>query len=247
MKLLKAMLCAFGFLTVIPAPSRMSFEKKDLGRSMAFYPVVGLFLGGACLGMYHFSLFFFPPFAGLVFALILSILLTGALHIDGFADVCDGFYAGKNKEDILRIMKDSHSGVMAVTGIFCLLLLKLALWFSCFKRGSLSEAFLLAPSVSRWMMVLCAVISPYARAGEGTAKPFVENAGFFEVMVSSVLLFVICYGVSGALALKAALAACVVSLLFLRWTSGKLGGVTGDVLGAVNEICEVSVLMTLSL
>lgn len=214
---------------------------------MMFYPVVGLLLGLLTLGLYKFASHAFTPAMSLTLAFVLGILLTGGLHIDGFADMCDGFYAGKDKAGILAVMKDSHVGTMAVIGVFCLLTLKLSLLFSIFLKGGLSQAFLLTPSISRWVMTVMAASFPYARPEGGTAKPFVESAGKFEVAVASILMMAIAYFFAGTPGILTALFTLVSAFIFMRWVKEKIGGITGDVLGGLNEISEVTALLIFNL
>src|SRR5918996_5870537 len=118
---------AFQFLTILPWPRVEVRYPEDLGGSMAFYPIVGAALGSVMVGVYVVGLEVFPDGVLRPALVVLLIILTGGLHLDGFADVCDGFYAGQTKADVLRIMKDPHLGSMAVVGIISVLLIKVVL------------------------------------------------------------------------------------------------------------------------
>ena len=238
---------AVQFLTTLPIHGNHVREDKDLGRSMMFYPIVGLFMGAITLAIYKLVSYFFLSSVSLVIATIASIVLTGGLHIDGFADMCDGFYAGQDKTGILTIMKDSHIGTMAVIGVFCLLLLKLSLLASLLSRGKLMVAFLIVPSISRWVMTVVAASYPYARAEGGTAKPFVQNAGPTEISLSSVFILIISYFLAGPAGILISFLTVGIALLIMIWVKRKIGGITGDVLGGMNEISEVSALLILNL
>ncbi len=245
--LLRQFICAIQFLTIIPIRGNYVRDEKDLGRSMLFYPIVGLLIGLATLGLYRLASYVFMPIVGMVIAFVGNLVLTGGLHLDGFADMCDGFYAGKDKQGILTIMKDSHIGTMAVLGIFCLLILKLSFFYSLFPKGLLAEAILVIPAISRWVMSVAAGIYPYARAEGGTAKPFVENVGRREIIISSFLIAIISFAILGPAGILLSMATLAVALVFMRWVKSKIGGITGDVLGGLNEISEVCSLFILNL
>lgn len=237
---------AVQFLTIFPLRLRTP-SAKDLGRSMMFYPVVGYLLG--CMIFLSHSIFssvFYQP-ADVALAFIVWLVLSGGLHLDGFADVCDGFYAGKDKESILRVMKDSRVGTMAVLGLFCLLSLKLVFLYDVLRKGYGKEVFFIVPSISRWMMTVAAWMFPYARVEGGTALPFVEHAGTLEAAVSSVFLAVIVYVFSGYSGVMVVMLTFASGHAFLKWVHRKIDGVTGDVLGALNEVSETVALMALSL
>lgn len=233
-------------LTAIPVPGNYVKEEKDLGRSMAFYPLAGLLIGLLTLAVFRLSSLIFTPALSLILAFVANILFTGGLHLDGFGDMCDGFYAGKDKKGILAIMKDSHVGTMAVLGIFCLLILKLALWFSLLQKNILEESLLIIPSVSRWVMSVAAGIFPYARAEGGTAKPFVENVRPREILLSSFLMFAVSFGILRLPGILIPVSTLAAALLFMQWVKRRIGGITGDVLGGLNEISEVSALLILA-
>src|SRR5262245_41641602 len=118
---------AFQFMTILPWPMVQVRHAEDLGVSMVFYPIVGATLGSIMVCMYVVGSEVFPDGVLRPALVVLLIILTGGLHLDGFADVCDGFYAGTTKAEALRIMKDPHLGTMAVVGIIAVLMLKVVL------------------------------------------------------------------------------------------------------------------------
>ncbi len=241
--MIKYFFCAVRFLTIFPLGKSVEYTGKDLARSMSFYPVVGTFIGGVSLGCFYMASQFVAPVQATVFAFIFGIIVTGALHLDGFADTCDGFYAGKTKKEILEIMKDSHIGTMAVVGLFCLLILKLSLLLSLLSRGVLTQALLLTPALGRWVMVVATSLYPYARSQEGTAKPFIEEISWKEVTVASLFLFILAYFQMRQSGILVVLSVLIVGIFILRWMSKKVDGITGDILGALNEVSEVACLI----
>lgn len=234
---------AVSFLTVIPMPpsSIETVNAEDFARSFGFFPLVGLLIGFFCSLFYFLSHRWMPNLLAAVCITALLTLLTRGLHLDGLADLTDGVGGGYTAERRLQIMKDSRIGA------FGSLALTLAILFKVSALHALMEAnhwqpILLVPVFSRLSMVLTAYKSPYARAEGGLAKSFVEPMTLQQPLTA--LLF------SGAAAVVASppwilayLAGAVCCSFSIRALSCKwLGGVTGDVLGAANEVAEITLL-----
>lgn len=238
----KQAVLALQLLTVLPLPPLKDVSRADLGRSMRFYPLVGLGLGGMSAGLWRLLSPWIPGPPAATLALVLLVLISGALHLDGFADMCDGFYKGRNKAEILEIMKDSHAGAMAVVGMVCLFALKLSFLWSL-PAVLLPRTLILMPAAGRWTMVLLAGLSPYARAEGGTAENHVNHAGFVEVAIAAVSVlsaaWLILHG-AGVLVLAGV---TLFALIFRRYVMSKIGGVTGDVLGGCGEVSECVFLL----
>ncbi len=240
---MRRLLVAIGCLTVLPLEVRGAVTDEDCGGSLLWFPVVGLGVGVVLVGA-HRALT--PALSQPVVAAVLLIawvVLTGAMHLDGFGDLCDGLYGGKTPEARLAIMKDPHVGVMAVVAISCLLILKCALLGSLAMRGVAVSALLLSPCLGRWAMVLLATTMPYARAGGGTGAPFVRSARVSSLMIASAMALAAAGGIGGGRGLGLCMIAVGISLI-VRYTCGRLlGGITGDGLGAVGELVEAGVLI----
>ena len=243
---MKHFLQALSFLTILPVGHPSLSEEKELARTMAFFPLVGLVIGLIlALGYYLFS-FLFP--AALVLWLIIGLLafLTRGLHLDGFADTMDGLGSGGPKEKILEVMRDSRIGAF---GVISLILLIGAKYFALdqIPRASIPYALILMAVMGRNAMVWVSYRSPYARSGEGLAKPFVVNLNAREMLISSALTFGIAFlliVVNGiAIFLGIGLFSLGYRLFFLK----KLVGVTGDILGAANELAELLCLLLLTI
>ena len=177
--------------------------------------------------------------------MLATVLLTGALHEDGLADVCDGFGGGWTKERVLAIMKDSATGTFGTAAIVFILL---ARWL-CLVRLVASGHLLwlvAAGVISRTVQVDLAVAHPYARRERGTASPFVRDARIHHLVMAMLVAAAILLAVSRLdwrwLAVLAG--GIMVSRLLGAWSRWRIGGVTGDVLGAGNEIVEVLVLVS---
>jgi len=235
----KRFLVALQFLTVLPLRIRSEVTPEDLGGSLRYFPVIGLLIGLALAGAALLSSFLPNPVAAILI-LIMSIVLTGGIHLDGFADTCDGFYGPRSKEKILEIMRDSRVGVMGVTGVFCLLALKCTL-IASIPHNVLWKVLIMMTVFARWSQVWVCCTSNYAR-DEGKAKYFVEYAGKKELLVGSIFavaLFLFLMKLKGLVLLVVSL---LPLLLFMNYVKRKIGGVTGDTIGAASEIAEVAVL-----
>jgi adenosylcobinamide-GDP ribazoletransferase len=213
---------------------------------MFWFPWVGLILGlgfwGALLGLQGI----FPPAAAAALLLTLTVLATRGLHLDGLADTVDGLGGGKNPQERLAIMKDSRLGAFGAVSLVLALLLKFAFLLAWTEKG-LGPGLILYPVFSRWGMVFLAYLSPYARAEGGLGQAMttgVNGRVLVGATFSALVLAFLTVRFSGLLLLAAA--AAVVWLLSLYFQK-RLGGVTGDVLGAANEVLEILVLMGLLL
>lgn len=237
---------AFGFLTVCPLRSNAPWTPETLGLSMVYYPVVGLGLGLLLWGLALLLGLLFPPAVVCVLLLAASLLLTGGLHSDGLADLIDGLSGSYTREDALRIFKDPHVGSMAVAGVSLLLLIK----YVCLQAvppTTLGPTLVLMATLSRYAMVQLACFSLYARATGGLGAPFVQgirHRHFLGALVVALGIVLWCAGLRGVgLGGLVGLA----TLGMQRYARHRLGGITGDVLGATNELSEALVLLLATL
>ncbi|MDD3580041.1 MAG: adenosylcobinamide-GDP ribazoletransferase [Desulfobacca sp.] len=232
---------ALTFLTIFPYPRHLAGSAAELAQAMRWFPLIGLFLGLFLCLVYSGLALLFP--AAVVSAGLIAVLAvaTRGLHLDGLADTLDGLGGGYSPEASLRIMKDSALGAFGVLGLILILLLKFALMLALTERAEV-PALILFPIISRWSMVGLAYLSPYARPEGGLGQPMTSLVAGREIVIASlsaVLLAVLIYGWRGLVALGlVALSTWVAS----RYFKQRLGGITGDVLGAINELHEVLAL-----
>jgi adenosylcobinamide-GDP ribazoletransferase len=229
---------AISFLTILPVGQVLPSKDKVLARSMAFFPLVGLVIGLlSALGNYLLS-FFLPKPLVLWLTIGLLALLTGGLHLDGFADTMDGLSSGGTRKKILEVMRDSRIGAF---GVISLILLIGAKYLSLdqISNPSILHSLILMAVMGRNSMVLVCYRSPYARSGEGLGKPFTENLGTLEMVLSLVSAFGIALLLMGLKGILVFLGICLFSLGYRFFFIKKLGGVTGDILGAANELAEL--------
>lgn len=241
---MKNFIQAISFLTILPVGHPSFSEEKELARAMAFFPLVGLMIGLIlALGYYLLSLFL-PRTVVLWLSIGLLAFLTRGLHLDGFADTMDGLGSGGPKEKILEVMRDSRIGAFGVMGLILLIGAKY-LALEQIPNPSVPFTLTLMAVLGRNAMVLVCYRSPYARSEGGLAKPFVENLGLREVLVSSVLTFGIAFLLIGVKGIVISFGVGLFSLGYRYIFIKKLSGVTGDVLGAANELAELLCLLLL--
>jgi adenosylcobinamide-GDP ribazoletransferase len=232
---------ALTFLTKIPWPRPIQAEPQDLARAMFWFPWVGAVLGLVYLGAWTGFNGLLPAPASAALLLCLTVLITGGLHLDGLADTVDGLGGGQNPEERLHIMKDSRVGAFGVMSLILVLLAKFALFMAAGQKGVRAD-FLLFPIVSRWGMVYLAYLSRYARPEGGLGEAMtnqITRRTTIGATLSTLVLVLLIFHLRGLVVL---VGAEVVVWLLVRFFNRELGGITGDVLGAVNEIIEVAVL-----
>ena len=176
--------------------------------------------------------------------LILPLLLTGGLHADGFMDTADGVFSGRERERKLAIMKDSRVGSFGVVSFVLLMFLQFALLLDMHPFLLLTALFVM-PIIGRFAMVLAVACFPYARA-DGMGKTFADMADRRTVAIAAVTTAVLVMP-CGLLASIALVLGILFALFFCRMITKTLGGVTGDVYGAVTVLTETLVLAVFSL
>ena len=237
---------AWQFLTLLPGGLKdAEIAPRDFGRSAAYYPLVGLLLGLLLWGAYWLLSHAFPrPLCDGLVVLLLAVL-TGALHLDGLADTLDGLAAGKSAAERLQIMKDHRVGTFGAVGLILILGIKF-LALNSLPEEVLGKALPAALALSRWSMVQLIYRSPYARREGGLGKVFKENVRKGEMVLAmalSLIVAVFLFRFWGAILwLAVGLSALGIQVFFAR----KIGGITGDVLGAANEVHEVLALLLIS-
>lgn len=255
-RVFRRVLLAYGFLTILPGLGKVTVGPGDTGGSTSYYPLVGFTLGalfipfGLLAGLSDFALS--------IVLCVFSLFFSRALHADGLVDTFDGFLAGRRRrDDILRVMKDSRLGALGFIGALCVYLLKIALLYDIFAAGRPAgrDAGLFmggvlvvgrvplilsaAPALSRGGVPFACALFPYAGSEGGLGKSFVETVTFRQPLVAFFLMEAFCclsgnfYGL------------LLPPLLVLFWAGWglvcmrKIGGITGDTLGAGIELSEL--------
>src|SRR3984893_5290529 len=247
-------LVAIQFLTRLPVPHLDGFEASWLAQSTRYFPLVGALVGLLGVGVWWLGSMCFPPAVAVGLMMSASLLLTGAFHEDGFAEVCDGFGGGRTRDAVLSIMKDSRGGTYGAIGISMMLGLKWSVLAS-HPRATFPAIVIGAHVVSRWCATGLIWRLRYVRTDqEAKSKAFADTVGAADWWLSGALgalalLPVILLVDSAAeprlaLALLAARALSAVStLLGGAYFRMRIGGYTGDCLGAAQQLSELSFLL----
>jgi adenosylcobinamide-GDP ribazoletransferase len=238
--MVRPFLFAWQFLTAIPL-SRSTHDAKpnELAASMSWYPFVGCLLGVLLVGA---DLFLGRIFSSQVTSLVLMLLLiciTRGLHQDGLADMVDGLAGGRTAQARLAIMRDGRIGAIGATGLFLALGLRYA-GLNALPAGEHIALLIGMPVVGRWAMVMGAFHATYARSEGGLAQPFLTHLSWQHLCVASVTAgLVLTLLVGPWAALCCLLIGTALVRLSTAWFHRMFGGVTGDLLGATNEVAEI--------
>jgi adenosylcobinamide-GDP ribazoletransferase len=239
---MKNLLLALQFLTVIPVKIK-NIDESKIPEALIYFPFVGLFLGLILLGINNLlSILSFEPFLINIILVILLISLTGGIHLDGLADTADAFLSRKHKEEMLKIMQDSHIGVMGVLSLISVLLLKIA-FLSSVSISLKTISLLLMCILSRWALVFAMYLFPYARQ-QGKAKIFIQGMNlkiFFLATVITLVCTLLIWQLKGLLVI---VIITMSTYIIGKFITHRIGGITGDTLGAINELTEVIILFS---
>ncbi len=231
---------ALQFLTILPPFVKRPFTSAEMGASLAFYPAVGFLLGGILVVFRQSTLQVLPLTVSAALTLAVWVGLSGALHLDGFLDTCDGLLGGWTPEKRLEILRDEHHGAYALAGGVLLLLTKYSLLAT---PGLPALALLLAPAYGRWGMALAVLAFPYQRP-QGVGRAIKDAATWREGLIAT-LWVLIAAGLSFSLPSWIALGVVLVVVWGgARLTLRLIPGLTGDIYGALNELSELAVLLT---
>lgn len=230
---------ALAFLTRLPVPSR--FAAADIARAAPFFPVVGALVGAAQLIALPLFDAGAPPVVAAILAVGLGTLLTGALHLDGLADTADGFGGGRTREDVLRIMRDHAIGAYGALALLFVVLLKIAAIAALLERPGREALLVAAPAIGRWATVAQSAVLPYARA-EGLGAAMAGRVGAVSLAGATLLCAATCAPL-GRVAASSWATALIVAAGMGALCRRRIGGVTGDTLGATSELCEAAVLV----
>lgn len=237
--MIKAFVNSLYFLTYLVLPKR-KILLEEVGQSAWAFPLVGFFIGLLVVGSNWLFSFLFSPLVRAILILILWIAVTGALHLDGFADCCDALIASKPQEIRLKILRDIHLGTFGVVGIVLLILAKFTFLVSCLEDNRWIP-LILAPTLGRWAMVYAIVVYPTARS-EGIGKTIKENTDRQTLLKATIFVFPVLF-IKPTIAIFSFVLTWVFTMLFASWVLRRIPGFTGDVYGALCELVEAIVLL----
>ena len=238
-------LAALKFLTIIPLPWWREVSPGEIGRSIVYFPVVGIIIGLILAGLNWLLCLLLPSAIVNALLIVSLVVISGALHLDGFVDTCDGIAGHKTVEERWQVMHDSRAGSFGIVGAFCLLLVKYV------SLNSVPESWLmitlvLMPVVSRWAMVYAIFAYPYARPS-GLGKVFKQGASWQRLVIATVITLVVAGVLARLAGLVVMLGVWVIVIAMAAYLKRKFAGLTGDTYGAINEVAEVCILILVCL
>jgi cobalamin 5'-phosphate synthase/cobalamin synthase len=234
----KTLATAVALLTRIPVPA--AADAETAGHATRWFPLVGASLGGLYAGLAWLAGPHLPAAVIGVLVVVAEALLTGALHMDGLADTADGFGGGKTREDILRIMSEPTIGSYGAAALVLLVAFKAAAIAGLIERHTAMPNLILVPALARWTVAPLARFLPYARPAKSAPATFVGTPELIWATVLA-LLIAAATGMRRGFLCWAAVAAATAA--FGAYSNRKIGGITGDVLGAAIEIAECTALL----
>jgi adenosylcobinamide-GDP ribazoletransferase len=233
---------AVQFLTRLPVPRVLSNSEAELGKAAAFFPLIGVIVGGGAALVSVLLQRVFPVSASVLCAMVFAAFITNGFHEDGLADTFDGFGGGWTKDRVLEIMRDSRIGTYGTLALVFLVFGKLT-FLSSLPQGQIWRWLIVAHTAARWTILpLCAWL-PYARA-DGQGKLVAKQVGALELLTATATLIVAILLLPWRAALTALLVTSLVTLVSGLYFRARLEGITGDCLGATNQLTEVGLYLT---
>ena len=235
-------------LTRFPVRKELPCGEEDFKRGAYFFFIIGAIIGSLQYAFFRLLGGHLPGYSISIVLILIDVFITGGFHIDGFGDTCDGFFAAKGRDKVLDIMKDSRIGTFAAIGIIINLLIKFEAYKFIAMNEELMGALLFVPVISRSAIAFLCFIGRPAKEG-GLGNLFINNVGISQLIVN--IIGAVAVGIVGGLRITTLgvylITALVVIYLFNRLCKDKIGGITGDSLGAINEIVTLAILLLISI
>ncbi|GAA6135162.1 adenosylcobinamide-GDP ribazoletransferase [Oceaniserpentilla sp. 4NH20-0058] len=236
---------ALTFYSRIPGPNWVDYSDQQLNRASGFFPFIGYLVAVWCFAVYWLCIQWLPNDISIIISMVAGVLITGAFHEDGFADLCDGFGGGLDAQHILNIMKDSRLGTYGVCGLIFILSLK---WQALvgIQSGYLFVALLIAHSLSRAWAISLIMVLPYVQIDEHSkAKPIAKQWFKQDMILAWCFALLPLLFLPWVYSLVLLFAGAAVFFLTRAWYLRKLNGYTGDALGASQQIQELLIYLLL--
>lgn len=240
----RSFVIAWHFLTAVPfARQSRALDPHEWARAMAWFPLVGLALGGILAGAALALSPIFPRHVTDALLVVLLVVLTRGLHQDGLADTLDGWLGGRSPEQRLMIMRDSRIGAFGATGLILTLGLRYA-GLSALPEIARLSILVCLPAVGRWAMVVGSVHVLYARAEGGLGQPFLQHLAGRDVVLATVLLAVpLMFAVDPIRGMALMIVVACIARTVVVLARRLCGGITGDMLGLINECAELGFVL----
>jgi len=215
------------------------FSSREMGRAVAWFPLVGLVLGSLLYCVHSLVQIIFPANVSTALTLFVWVIFTRAFHLDGFMDTCDGLFGGFIPERRLEIMKDSRMGAFGIAGGVLILIIQYA---SLVSSLNLLPALVLATTLGRWASPLVIYTFPYARE-DGLGIEMKRNVGLKEVFLATLIAGIVSWFTLSWFGLALMLGAAALAFLIAFYVMRLLPGLTGDIYGTVTTMVETLVLL----
>lgn len=235
---MKRLILLIQFLTRIPININLSVTREDLSKSIIYFPIVGYIIGMFLALFYKFSIFYFDKIIIAFLVIIIEIIITGGLHIDGLSDTVDGIYSGREKEKIIEIMKDPNVGAFGVLSIIILVIFKFLLIYKI--DNNLFIILLMMPVFSRFCSVFSSRIGNYPKK-DGLGNIFIGQVNNYQLLISFIFTLPLLY--LNFLIYIAFIINIIFTYFFVKYITKKIDGITGDTLGAMVEVNELLFLL----
>ena len=241
---MKNLILMIQFFTRIPINVEINVKEDSFAKGICYLPIVGLIIGMFNVATYIIASKLTTGMFPIVVALLANTMITGAFHIDGLSDTCDGIFSSRKKERMLEIMKDSRVGTNGAIAIV------FDFMFRACILNSLSEKYILisiimAPVVAKTIVTLLMCFSVYARKEGGLGGVFLEKVEPFRMIIAFAICIILGYLVIGYKFLLILFITVIIMEIYKRFIYSKIDGMTGDTLGAANEIAEIMFILIL--
>ena len=240
---MRGVLVATAFLTRVPVP--VPAGAADVGRAARWFPLIGGLIGGAS-ALVAWTMTEILDFPGELTAMLVVALCawaTGAIHLDGVADTVDGLGGGRDREQVLRIMRDPRIGSYGAAALIFVIGVKVTAIAALLDRDAALPFIVAAPAISRWTISALAAGLPYARTEGGLGKAVTQERDIIGLVVATAVTALIAIGALRVDALIVWAFAALIAVWIAGTARQRIGGVTGDVFGASVELTETSVLL----
>jgi len=238
-KQLHIFLNAIMFYTRIRVPKNLMYSDEILNRSTRFFPFIGWIVGGIGAFAFYGFQFVFPIELAILLSMLTTIFITGAFHEDGFADFCDGFGGGYTKERILTIMKDSRIGTYGSIGLIGMLATKF-MGLNAIEPLHIPIVLVASHAVSRLMPVILIYTSEYSREdATSKTKPIGKKGKGIDLLIALIFGLALLVLLPFLFTLTILPVLLLITIVFRKYINRKIGGYTGDCLGALQQISEV--------
>lgn len=241
------LLLSLSFFTRIPVPASVPYSTERMNQSGRYFSLVGVLLGLICYGVYSLCALVLPEHLSILLMMVCSLLLTGAFHEDGLTDMADGIGGGMTTERRLAIMKDSRIGTYGASALIMALVVKYSVLSSLAMHISMLQILLVGYGLSRAVAASLIYDMPYVSDTQTSkSKPLASRQTTWELGVLLFFGIIPCVGLDLSILLIIGCVCCLLRFALKQWLLRRIGGFTGDCLGGVQQITELTIYLILS-